>query len=93
VEEKHYVAGEGGEGWGAPNSDDWKKSKALCILCGVQYWPVYTSICHESCFLKGWQAFLYCVSYGDREDVVRIYQHNLAGKQHKNYRVKKLTIG
>ncbi len=23
-----------GEGWGSPNSDDWRKSLALCLLCG-----------------------------------------------------------
>jgi hypothetical protein len=22
-------------GWGSPNSDDWRKSLALCLLCGV----------------------------------------------------------
>ncbi len=21
-------------GWGSPNSDDWRKSLALCLLCG-----------------------------------------------------------
>ncbi len=24
-----------GEGWGSPNSDDWRKSLALCLLCGA----------------------------------------------------------
>jgi hypothetical protein len=24
-------------GWGSPNSDDWRKCLALCLLCGVQY--------------------------------------------------------
>jgi hypothetical protein len=24
-------------GWGRPNSDDWRKCLALCLLCGVQY--------------------------------------------------------
>jgi hypothetical protein len=24
-------------GWGRPNSDDWRKSLALCLLCGVIY--------------------------------------------------------
>jgi hypothetical protein len=23
-----------GKGWGSPNSDDWRKSLALCLLCG-----------------------------------------------------------
>jgi hypothetical protein len=23
-----------GEGWGSPNADDWRKSLALCLLCG-----------------------------------------------------------
>jgi hypothetical protein len=26
-----------GEGWGSPNSDDWRKSLALCLLCGRRY--------------------------------------------------------
>ena len=26
-----------GEGWGSPNSDDWRKSLALCLLCGLGY--------------------------------------------------------
>ncbi len=25
----------GGGGWGSPNSDDWRKSLALCLLCGL----------------------------------------------------------
>ena len=36
-----------GEGWGSPNSDDWRKSLALCLLCedGVlmmALWPLYS---------------------------------------------------
>jgi hypothetical protein len=27
-----------GEGWGSPNSDDWRKSLALCLLCGTGTW-------------------------------------------------------
>jgi hypothetical protein len=23
-------------GWGSPNSDDWRKSLALCLLCGMK---------------------------------------------------------
>ncbi len=26
-----------GVGWGSPNSDDWSKSLALCLLCGEEY--------------------------------------------------------
>jgi hypothetical protein len=22
-------------GWGSPNSDDWRKSLSLCLLCGI----------------------------------------------------------
>jgi hypothetical protein len=29
-------------GWGSPNSDDWRKSLALCILC-VWYYSIYDS--------------------------------------------------
>ncbi len=25
-----------GGGWGSPNSDDWRKSLALCLLCGYK---------------------------------------------------------
>jgi hypothetical protein len=25
-----------GEGWGSPNYDDWRKSLALCLLCGFR---------------------------------------------------------
>ncbi len=25
------------EGWGSPDSDDWRKSLALCLLCGYAY--------------------------------------------------------
>ncbi len=28
------------KGWGSPNSDDWRKSLALCLLCGY----IYTSV-------------------------------------------------
>ncbi len=24
-------------GWGSPNSDDWRKSLALCLLCGIRH--------------------------------------------------------
>ncbi len=24
-------------GWGCPNFDDWRKSLALCLLCGMHY--------------------------------------------------------
>jgi hypothetical protein len=27
-------------GWGSPNSDDWRKSFALCLLCGPTYFFV-----------------------------------------------------
>jgi hypothetical protein len=27
-----------GEGWGSPNSDDWRKSFALCLLCVSPLW-------------------------------------------------------
>jgi hypothetical protein len=30
-------------GWGSPNSDDWKKSLALCLLCGPSF--------HRDCFM------------------------------------------
>jgi hypothetical protein len=26
-------------GWGSPNSDDWRKSLALCLLCGLSHSP------------------------------------------------------
>ena len=40
--------GEGGprvRGWGSPNSDDWRKSLALCLLCGL-----HTSWTENCCF-------------------------------------------
>jgi hypothetical protein len=34
-------------GWGSPNSDDWRKSLALCLLCDVirNYRQVCTVVC------------------------------------------------
>jgi hypothetical protein len=29
----------GGGGWGSPNSDDWRKSLALCLLCACMHSP------------------------------------------------------
>ncbi len=32
------------KGWGSPNSDDWRKSLALCLLCALSY---YVSLCYR----------------------------------------------
>jgi hypothetical protein len=34
----------GVRGWGSPNSDDWRKSLAFCLLCEPIPWIVYNSI-------------------------------------------------
>jgi hypothetical protein len=33
--------GEGVREWGSPNSDDWRKSLALCLLCGLDPWIIF----------------------------------------------------
>ncbi len=37
-------------GWGSPNSDDWRKSLAICLLCGEQY--PYVGHCSPSLSLS-----------------------------------------
>jgi hypothetical protein len=49
------------KGWGSPNSDDWRKSLAFCLLCGVggsfsvqvSGFSVLYSILHKSQLDKG----------------------------------------
>ncbi len=51
-------------GWGSPNSDDWRKSLALCLLCGMP--TVHLSLCSRN---KGTPVnrVWYCFAAQDRK--------------------------
>ncbi len=45
-------------GWGSPNSDDLRKSLALCLLCEGTYWPACVALWRRSAPSSGALSFL-----------------------------------